>query len=145
MRFVRAAALWRHTACALLALAALCRPDSVVAQGFEDEVAFLTAPMGARMVGVEFINCNAIIHKNLKTEVMRQLCFMFGVPGPGREDLLAEDDRHYCPNVCILRPAHVTPDDWERLTEDRLAKGALCEECTGELREFFAAAEPGKA
>ncbi len=81
----------------------------------------------------------------LKTEVMRQLCFMFGVPGPGREDLLAEDDRLYCPNVCILRPAHVTPDDWERLTEDRLAKGALCEECTGELREFFeqAAGEGG--
>ena len=52
MRFVRAAALWRHTACALLALATLCRPDSVVAQGFEDEVAFLTAPMGARMVGI---------------------------------------------------------------------------------------------
>ena len=34
----------------------------------------ICARMGARMVGVEFINCNAIIHKNLKTEVMMNFC-----------------------------------------------------------------------
>ena len=28
------------------------------------------AKMGAQMVGVEFINCNAILHQNLKTEIM---------------------------------------------------------------------------
>lgn len=30
----------------------------------------ICAKMGARMVGVEFINCNAILHHNLKTELM---------------------------------------------------------------------------
>lgn len=34
----------------------------------------ICAQMGARMVGVEFINCNAIIHKNHKTEVMMNFC-----------------------------------------------------------------------
>lgn len=34
----------------------------------------LCARMGARMVGVEFINCNAILHKNLKTELMMNFC-----------------------------------------------------------------------
>jgi hypothetical protein len=73
----------------------------------------------------------------LKTEVMRQLCFMFGVPDMRRSDVTVENDGHYCPNVCILRPAHVAPDDWQRLTEDRLRHGALCEGCTRDLRRFF--------
>ncbi len=73
----------------------------------------------------------------LKTEVMRQLCFMFGLPDERRADLLAEDAARYCPNVCILRPAKVAPDDWDRLTADRLARGALCPECTADLQRFF--------
>ncbi|HSG80752.1 MAG TPA: hypothetical protein VLC48_00770, partial [Gemmatimonadota bacterium] len=42
---------WALT-CAALTLLALVRPGGAVAQGFESEVAFLTAPMGARMVGI---------------------------------------------------------------------------------------------
>lgn len=34
----------------------------------------ICARMGAQMVGVEFINCNAILHKNLKTELMMNFC-----------------------------------------------------------------------
>lgn len=34
----------------------------------------ICARMGARMVGVEFINCNAILHKNFKTELMMDFC-----------------------------------------------------------------------
>jgi len=73
----------------------------------------------------------------LKTEVMRQLCFMFGVPDMGRDDVVMEGDNPRCRNVCILRPAHDAPEDWEHLTEDRLAKGALCEKCTLDLCAFF--------
>lgn len=73
----------------------------------------------------------------LKTEVMRQLCFMFGVPDHAREDVRRDGEDLYCRNVCILRPARVAPDDWERLTEDRLARGALCDPCTEDLRSFF--------
>ncbi|MFW6189190.1 MAG: hypothetical protein ACOC7T_02055 [Planctomycetota bacterium] len=73
----------------------------------------------------------------LKTEVMRQLCFMFGVPDPEREDVVVEGDSARCTQVCILRPARVAPDDWERLTEDRLKQGALCESCARGLQRFF--------
>ncbi len=73
----------------------------------------------------------------LKTEVIRQLCFMFGVPSRDREDVVVEPGGARCGNVCALRPAHAAPDDWERLTEDRLAGGTLCEPCTHELRAFF--------
>jgi hypothetical protein len=65
----------------------------------------------------------------LKTEVMRQLCFMFGVP---------DGEGTYCGHpTCILRPAHVAPGDWEALTEDRLASGPFCEGCTRDLQHFF--------
>jgi len=73
----------------------------------------------------------------LKTEVMRQLCFMFGVPDPRRGDVVREGQNAFCTNVCILRAAHVAPDDWGRLTEDRITKGALCEHCAEDLRHFF--------
>lgn len=73
----------------------------------------------------------------LKTEVMRQLCFMFGVPDPHRPGLRVIGERYYCDNVCILRPAQSAPGDWEKLTEDRLMFGALCERCVDELRLFF--------
>jgi hypothetical protein len=74
----------------------------------------------------------------LKTEVMRQLCFMFGIPGPARGDVIEDGDRRYCKNVCILRPAHRAPEDWQTLSEDRIREGALCDSCLSELREFFA-------
>jgi hypothetical protein len=73
----------------------------------------------------------------LKTEVMRQLCFMFGVPDVRRDDVVAEGDAFYCKNVCILRPARVAPDDWEELTRDRLRFGPLCGACVRDLRRFF--------
>ena len=79
---------------------------------------------------------------HVKTEVKRQLCFMFGVPGAGRSDTGSTNGGAvYCENVCILREAVVAPDDWKRLTIDRLRHGALCDSCRQELREFFAMAE----
>lgn len=79
----------------------------------------------------------------LKTEVMRQLCFMFEVPEPTREDVVTTAGGTFCSNICILRRAQVAPDDWERLTADRVKHGALCQRCTADLRHFFrlAAAE----
>jgi len=76
----------------------------------------------------------------LKTEVMRQLCFMFGVPDLRRDDIIYEGHDPFCTNRCILRPAHVAPDDWQKLTEDRLRYGPLCERCRKDLKEFFGVA-----
>ena len=74
----------------------------------------------------------------IKTEVMRQVCFLFGIPSPARPDV-RKADRHavYCGNTCILRPAAQAPDDWMTLTRDRLRFGPLCVQCEAELRQFF--------
>ena len=76
-----------------------------------------------------------------KTEVMRQVCFMFGIPSRCRRDVQqGRDGAVLCSGEhCILRPAVVAPDDWEKLTEDRLKHGPLCEFCRADLRQFFAA------
>jgi hypothetical protein len=79
----------------------------------------------------------------LKTEIMRQMCFMFEVPKEERADVVIEGDEVFCRNVCILRPASLAPEDWDRLTEDRIRYGPLCDSCTADLQRFFqrAAAE----
>lgn len=74
----------------------------------------------------------------LKTEIMRQVCFMFGVPAQHRDDVEFHDGTAYCKNSCILGPARIAPDDWQKLTEIRLEQGPLCEACLEDLKTFFA-------
>jgi hypothetical protein len=74
----------------------------------------------------------------IKTEIMRQLCFMFGVPSRWRHDVeKGPDGIAYCKNKCILQRASKAPDDWERLSDDRLKRGPLCEFCQADLHQFF--------
>jgi hypothetical protein len=77
----------------------------------------------------------------LKTEVMRQLCFMFGLPDRGRSDVQVFGGQVYCRNRCILRRAVTAPCDWEQFTFDRLCCGALCASCLVDLRLFLARAD----
>jgi hypothetical protein len=97
----------------------------------------------ARKMAAAVISTHRIEHiwgmpySYLKTEAMRQLCFMFGVPDARRADVTARGDRFYCTNRCILRPAFVAPDDWDALTADRVQHGSFCENCTMDLRRFF--------
>ncbi len=74
-----------------------------------------------------------------KTEIMRQFCFMLGIPSHLRDDVTkGPDATAYCQNNCILRPAYNAPQDWEELTEDRLRYGALCNSCRDDLQKHFA-------
>jgi hypothetical protein len=76
----------------------------------------------------------------VKTEVMRQVCFMFGIPSRTRDDVeKGEAGPAYCTNLCILRRARLAPEDWERLTADRIKHGPLCGRCLQDLRQFFQA------
>ncbi len=73
-----------------------------------------------------------------KTEIMRQICFMLGVPSHLRDDVSkGPDATAFCHNTCILREARDAPEHWEKLTEDRLKEGALCNSCMDDLRKFF--------
>ena len=77
----------------------------------------------------------------IKTEVMRQLCFMFGVPSGWRRDTRRGiDGATFCTNGCILRKAQNAPDEWEEMTVRRLRDGGLCEYCARDLRQFFISA-----
>jgi hypothetical protein len=82
----------------------------------------------------------------LKTEIMRQLCFMFDVPDVTRDDVALRPEAVACTNRCILRTGHDAPEDWGLLTEDRIRCGPLCENCVEDLRGFFrsATAEQGE-
>ena len=74
----------------------------------------------------------------IKTEVMRQFCFLFGLPSTWRDDVTHHSDgKAFCNNICILRDVQHAPEEWESLTEDRLREGALCESCEDDLRCFF--------
>lgn len=74
----------------------------------------------------------------VKTEIMRQLCFMWGVPSSDRRDIKrGVDGTRFCINRCILREARRAPVTWETLTEDRIRRGAFCEHCMGDLREVL--------
>ncbi len=77
---------------------------------------------------------------NTKTEVMRQLCFMFGIPTRSRPDVrrsLKVGRGVYCTNDCILGKVEEAPEEWDRLTEQRIQRGAFCEHCEEDLRSFF--------
>lgn len=76
-----------------------------------------------------------------KTEAMRQVCFMFGVPSSWRRDVAPRTDgAGWCTNRCILRRADEAPEEWEQLTTDRIRHGPLCDHCTTDLRQFFESA-----
>jgi hypothetical protein len=77
----------------------------------------------------------------LKTEAMRQICAMFGLPGEQRERTEQSGSQTFCTNRCILQHADDAPEDWQTLTEIRIKEGPLCEECLRELNEFFAEVE----
>ena len=67
------------------------------------------------------------------------------VPSSVREDTeRAGDGNRFCTNDCMLRRAVVAPDDWARLTRDRIQHGALCRACRDELRAFFLASAQEK-
>ena len=81
----------------------------------------------------------------LKTEVMRQLCAMFGVPDGNRDDVEHLGSQVYCRNRCILRPVKEAPADWQTLTEIRIKEGPLCNACLEDLKAFFAEVETEEA
>lgn len=118
--------------------------DPAVPEG-ADSVPYVVGrcrPMSAAVISTHRIeHIWSMSFSHIKTEVMRQLCFMFGVPAAGRDDVQADPGgRVYCMNLCILRRAVEAPGDWETLTSDRIKHGALCEACRRDLQEFFAMA-----
>lgn len=75
----------------------------------------------------------------IKSEMMHELGHMFGLPDTNRQDGSLEDSLGiHCTNTCVMRQGLAIPNDFQRITQDRLHHGPFCSACLRELREFFA-------
>lgn len=72
----------------------------------------------------------------LKTAALHQLGHLFGVPNLRRVEVSLESGGH-CPNLCVMRDAGCTAEEWLELNNMRLSRGPYCERCLEDLRGFF--------
>ncbi|MBM4044208.1 MAG: hypothetical protein FJ279_03770 [Planctomycetes bacterium] len=73
----------------------------------------------------------------LKTAALHGFGHAFGLPDLRRDDIDFTHGLH-CRNRCVMRHAPADAEAWQKLTEDRLVCGPLCERCVQDLRRFFA-------
>jgi len=73
----------------------------------------------------------------IKTETMHELGHVFGLLPEYRTQDVEDSLGKHCTNLCIMRQGIKLPDDWVRMTNDRLIYGALCNDCRADLRNFF--------
>ena len=72
----------------------------------------------------------------VKTETIHELGHTFGLPNEKRPGLVESLGTH-CGNVCVMRQGLDVPQDWIKMSHDRIKHGALCPDCKAELKEFF--------
>ena len=89
--------------------------------------------IGAVMSSHRFERLDLLEYCLLKTEALHEMGHAFGIPNPKRRDLDLERGLH-CSNKCVMRNATRAPDDWQRLTADRLKAGPFCQACIRDLR-----------
>lgn len=75
----------------------------------------------------------------LQTLTMHELGHVFGLIPSNRTDNVEESLGKHCTNRCIMRQGLRVPDDWIRLTRDRLLYGPFCTTCENDLRKNFCA------
>jgi len=73
----------------------------------------------------------------VKTEVMHELAHVFGLVPDERIDNIEESLGKHCMNICVMRQGLRVPQDWIRMTGDRLRVGAFCKDCQRDLRSYF--------
>lgn len=76
-------------------------------------------------------------HECIKTETMHEVGHVFGLVPTERTTAVEESLGKHCTNICVMRQGLRVPDDWIRISRDRLAHGALCELCRRDLRQYF--------
>lgn len=74
----------------------------------------------------------------IKTETMHEIGHVFGLVPEERTENVEESLGKHCTNICVMRQGLRLPNDWIRITHDRLNQQALCRQCQKDLRAFFA-------
>jgi len=73
----------------------------------------------------------------IKTEVLHEMGHVFGLPSSDRPNLIDSIGAH-CSNKCVMRQGVILPDDWVRMTQDRLAQNnPFCGDCLRDLANYF--------
>ena len=73
----------------------------------------------------------------LKTEIIHEAGHVFGLPPNDRQDNIEYSIGKHCLNFCTMRQGLEVPEDWIRITGDRLQSGAFCPQCQKDLQRFF--------
>jgi predicted Zn-dependent protease len=73
----------------------------------------------------------------IKTETMHELGHVFGLLPDYRTRNVENSLGKHCADICIMRQGLRLPDDWVKMTNDRLRYGALCDNCKTDLKNFF--------
>jgi predicted Zn-dependent protease len=72
----------------------------------------------------------------IKTMMMHEMGHVFGLPL--RDYNVEEKIGRHCTNICVMRQGLYVPDDWIKMTEDRLKYGAFCKDCQQDLKKIIA-------
>ena len=73
----------------------------------------------------------------IKTEVMHELGHVFGAPSEQRTHNIEESLGEHCTNTCVMRQGLLVPQDWIKLTEDRILYEPMCQDCKNDLRQYL--------
>jgi predicted Zn-dependent protease len=80
------------------------------------------------------------LYECLKTAAIHELGHVFRLPGQGKNTYRSagnDIENDHCTNVCVMRQGNHVPSDWVRISRDRLKNGALCRECSRNLKKYF--------
>ena len=73
----------------------------------------------------------------VKTETMHELGHVFGLIPDNRTENVEDSLGKHCTNRCIMRQGLSVPDDWIKMTDDRLRYGALCQACERDMKDYL--------
>jgi len=70
----------------------------------------------------------------IKTETMHEIGHVFDIPNDNRTTNVEENLGLHCTNECVMRQGLHVPDDWIKMTNDRIKIcKPLCDECISDL------------
>lgn len=73
----------------------------------------------------------------IKTIAMHELGHVFGLISESRTQNVEQSLGKHCTNQCIMRQGLRVPEDFIRITQDRLAGVPFCGQCLNALRNYF--------
>lgn len=81
-----------------------------------------------------FSNLDDLKYEVIKTETMHEIGHVFNIPNDNRTTNVEENLGWHCTNQCVMRQGLCVPNDWIKMTNDRIESGKpLCEECINDL------------